>query len=96
MCRGKTNLKINRTFVLDFVIMDSVIHAIYENGIIRPFEPIDLENGEEVDVFLVRKESYNPEHTRRLLKEIAELPIEGNPEPFSGTNHDEILYPKQQ
>ena len=75
--------------------MSSVIHAIYENGIIRPFDPVDLENGEEVDVFLVRKESYDSERTRRLLKEIAELPIEGDPEPFSGVDHDEILYPKQ-
>ncbi len=75
--------------------MSSVIHAIYENGIIRPFEPVNLENGEEVDVFLVRKESYDPERTRKMLKEIAELPIEGDPEPFSGAHHDSILYPKE-
>ena len=75
--------------------MSSVIHAIYENGMIRPFGPVDLENGEEVDVFLVKRESYDPERTRKMLKEIAELPIEGDPEPFSGADHDSILYPKE-
>lgn len=74
--------------------MSSVIHAIYENGVIRPFGPVGLADGDEVDVFLLKKDHLDPQRTRQTLNEIADLPIEGEPDNFSGENHDEVLYPK--
>jgi len=28
--------------------MSKIVHARYENGVLRPLEPVDLEEGEEV------------------------------------------------
>jgi predicted DNA-binding antitoxin AbrB/MazE fold protein len=76
--------------------MSTVIHAIYENGVIRPFEPLELKDGDEVDVFLLKKELVDPKDSSRILSEIAQLPLEGETTPFSGEAHDEILYREDQ
>jgi predicted DNA-binding antitoxin AbrB/MazE fold protein len=77
------------------------IKAKYENGVLRPIEPLPLREGETVDVTVsvaapappARKR--DPHEVARLLKEIAAIPSDG-PEPDDGlnpsTDHDKILY----
>lgn len=76
--------------------MSHTIAAIYENGVFRPLERVDLDNGEEVEVILLdRAEPSSPQRSRDILAEIAALPMESNTNGFSGKDHDDILYPKQ-
>jgi|CXWL01.1.fsa_nt_gi predicted DNA-binding antitoxin AbrB/MazE fold protein len=76
--------------------MSHTIAAIYENGVFRPLEKVDLDNGEEVEVILLdRAEPNSPQRSRDILAEIAALPMESNTNGFSGKDHDDILYPKQ-
>ena len=66
--------------------------AIYENGVIRPLEQIELTNGEEVEVILLKKKHTTPRKWAKILSEIAALPIEGDTDEFSGEDHDRVLY----
>ncbi len=74
--------------------MSHTIAAIYENGVFRPLEKVDLDNGDEVEVILLDKSDIGPQKSRDILAKIAELPMEGNTNGFSGKDHDDILYPK--
>lgn len=74
--------------------MSHTITAIFENGVIRPLENVELSNGEEVEVILLQKTKSDAKKSRHILTEIAELPLEGKTNGFSGQDHDEILYPK--
>jgi predicted DNA-binding antitoxin AbrB/MazE fold protein len=76
------------------------IRAKYENGVLRPTEPLPLREGEMVDVTVavplmpsVRKR--DPKEVARILKEIAAIPPDG-PLPNDGLqssrDHDRILY----
>lgn len=56
-------------------------------------EELELTNGEKIDVILLKRQDADPERSREILFEIAELPIEGEMAGFSGRDHDEILYP---
>ncbi len=71
--------------------MSQTISAIFENGVIRPLEPVKLVNGEEVEVLLLDK-AHDPTASRKLLAGIAKLPIEGKADKFSGEDHDRLLY----
>ena len=74
--------------------MSHTIAAIYENGVFRPSERVDLDNGEEVEVILLdRSEPTSPQRSRDILAEIAALPVESSTNGFSGNSHDDILYP---
>lgn len=72
--------------------MTQQIQAIYEQGVLRPLKPIELNEGEKIEIVLVRPQR----EVGKILSEIAKLPIEGEVDEFSGANHDEILYPKKQ
>jgi predicted DNA-binding antitoxin AbrB/MazE fold protein len=74
--------------------MNHTIPAIIENGVIRPLEEIEMTNGENVEVILVKKGDATPYRAREILSEIASLPLEGENGEFSGEDHDIILYPK--
>ena len=74
--------------------MNNTITAIFENGMLRPLQPVDLHEGEQVEVFLVTKE-HDPARSREILERIASLPQEGPVDRFSGTDHDSILYPSK-
>lgn len=76
--------------------MSEHISAIYENGTFRPLSKVDIDEGEEVDVILVRKSDSDPADSRRVLSRIASLPIEASDGEFSGADHDTILYPKTE
>jgi len=68
--------------------MSQTITAIFEDGVIRPLEEIELTNGEEVEVILVKKPQASPKESRKILSEIAALPVEGSNNGFSGEDHD--------
>jgi len=76
--------------------MSQQIQAVYENGVIRPLEPVHLAEGEELDVILISRQAKNPRPSARILADIAKLPIEGKTDEFSGEQHDQILYPNEE
>lgn len=76
--------------------MSESISAIFENGKFRPLSNVDLDEGEEVNVILLRKSDSDPVESRRILSRIASLPAEGSSDEFSGADHDTILYPKTE
>ena len=78
--------------------MTKQIEAIVENGLLRPVEPIDLPDGELLDLILITRGEYKTVNgdAARVLAEIAALPLEGANDAFSGQQHDQILYPSRQ
>lgn len=74
--------------------MNQTIPAVIENGIIRPLSDIELTNGEEVEVIILPRGHATAGGAKKVLSEIAELPVEGATDDFSGADHDDILYPK--
>jgi predicted DNA-binding antitoxin AbrB/MazE fold protein len=73
--------------------MNQTIPAVIENGIIRPLSDIELTNGEEVEVIILPRGHVTAHRAKQVLSEIAELPLEGGSDEFSGGDHDELLYP---
>jgi predicted DNA-binding antitoxin AbrB/MazE fold protein len=76
--------------------MSRQIQAIYEKGVLRPLEPLKLDEGEELDVVLLPRSESRARAAARILSEIARLPPEGTDDGFSGADHDSILYPKDE
>ena len=75
--------------------MKKEIKAVYENGIIRPLEPLDLPEGSRLDVIVIsQKPPQTMRGAARILAEIAALPLEGSGDAFPGREHDSILYSK--
>jgi predicted DNA-binding antitoxin AbrB/MazE fold protein len=85
--------------------MSRTIAAIFEAGVFRPLEPVDLAQGTPVEVqvsAISSRECYDelpPEALARqrdaieeMLAEIEALPIEEPDDGFSGRDHDRILY----
>jgi predicted DNA-binding antitoxin AbrB/MazE fold protein len=73
-------------------MMSKQIQAIYEGGVIRPLEPVALDEGEELDVVLLSRRKQPQRNPVEALAEIARLPIEGKQDAFSGADHDQVLY----
>lgn len=71
--------------------MSKQIQAIYEGGVIRPLEPVVLNEGEELDVVLLPRHPQTQRNPAQALAEIAGLPIEGKLDALSGADHDKIL-----
>ena len=77
--------------------MTKEIEAVYEQGVIRPLQPLDLPEGSRLDVIVITHEE--PRTTSKaveILADIAALPLEGPNDTFSGREHDSILYPKNK
>ena len=67
---------------------------VFEKGVLRPIQPIALDEGAKVEVTIVsqlsNKENQSP---AVILAEIAAMPSKGNhSESFSGIEHDSLLY----
>ena len=76
--------------------MTKEIEAVYERGVIRPVEPLELPEGTRLDVTINIHENHRPNgNAAQFLAEIAALPLEGASDSFSGREHDSILYPKK-
>jgi predicted DNA-binding antitoxin AbrB/MazE fold protein len=67
------------------------IEVIYEGGVLRPLKPLLLEEGSRVAVVII-DESERGASLEERLDRIASMPIQGNSDPFSGEDHDRILY----
>ena len=76
--------------------MTKEIEAVYEQGMIRPLQPLELPEGARLDLIVITHEQ--PETNGKaatILAEIAALPLEGSSDTFAGREHDSILYPKK-
>ena len=71
--------------------MTTTIKAVYERGVLRLKEPVAIEDGTIVEVTITTSEP-SGETPAEILSAIASLPVEGNGQPFSGRDHDTILY----
>jgi predicted DNA-binding antitoxin AbrB/MazE fold protein len=71
--------------------MPKTLQAVYEKGVLRLTEPIALEEGAFVEI-VIFKRNMVPKTPKNILAKIAALPILGNTQPFSGEDHDSILY----
>ena len=69
--------------------MSQTISAIYENGTLILDKPLAVLEGVKVQVIVLTPQEKIP---AEILAELAELPIEGKTDEFSGRDHDEILY----
>lgn len=75
--------------------MTKEIEAVYEQGIIRPLQPLELAEGTRLDLIVVTHEQPKTNgNTAEIIAEIAALPLEGSTDPFHGREHDSILYSK--
>ena len=75
--------------------MTKQITAVFEKGVLRPEHPVDLPEGEQLLLIVVKRTPGRSNgDSAKALAEIAALPIEGEPRSFSGSDHDSVLYPK--
>lgn len=84
--------------------MSYEIDAIYNNGAFVPIDPIAIREGAHVHLRVDEKpESTNSpsENSSKMmtqaefkefLRKMAELPLEGPDDGFSGADHDKLLY----
>ena len=76
--------------------MTKEIEAIYEHGMIRPLQPLELPEGARLDLIVITHEEPKTNgKAAEILAEIAALPLEGSSDAFSGREHDSILYPRK-
>ena len=81
--------------------MSHTIPAIFDAGVFRPLEPVELAQGTQVEVQVPvgPPAELSPEELARqqaaiakFLAEMEALPDEGPDDGFSGRDHDKILY----
>ena len=76
--------------------MTKKIEAIYEQGMIRPLQPLELPEGARLDLIVItHDEPKTNGNAAEIIAEIAALPLEGSSDDFAGREHDSILYPKK-
>lgn len=78
--------------------MTTTFSAVYQDGVLRPEAPVEFAEGERVTMTVVRKGGVipcraTPEEVYQNILAIAAL-YEPHPdeEPFSGEDHDKVLY----
>ena len=77
--------------------MTREIKAVYEDGVIRPLQPLELPEGAHLDVIVITHEEVIMNgNAAEILAEIAALPLEGSHDAFSGRDHDSLLYPRNE
>jgi predicted DNA-binding antitoxin AbrB/MazE fold protein len=73
--------------------MTTRFSAVFENGLLRPTEPVSFAEGVLVELIVIMtNEVAIPPIPAQILAEIAALPIELDGESFSGRDHDRVLY----
>ena len=76
--------------------MTKEIEAIYEQGMIRPLQPLELPEGARLDLIVITHEEPKTNgNTAEMLAEIAAIPLESSSDAFAGREHDSILYPRK-
>jgi len=74
--------------------MTKEIEAVYEHGIIRPLQPLELPEGARLDVIVITYEQKKANgNVAETLAEIAALPLEETTDSFSGCDHDLHILP---
>ena len=71
--------------------MTKTLKAVYENGVLRPSEPLPLREGQTVEVTVMAGDE--AERNRELaeeLRKIAAIPAD-KPDPCAGLSHDQVL-----
>jgi predicted DNA-binding antitoxin AbrB/MazE fold protein len=72
------------------------IEAVYDKGMIRPLQPLDLPEGSRLNVIVIsNEEPQTASKIVEILAEIAALPLEGLTDGVLGREHDSILYSKK-
>ena len=71
--------------------MAQAIEVVYENGVLRPKEPMALTEGETVEILVLPRPKRRP---AEILAEIAALPGTGKDDGARNVseNHDRYLY----
>lgn len=73
--------------------MINEIEAIYEQGMIRPLQPLVLPEGARLNVIVFTyEEPKSNSNAAEILAHIAALPLEGSNNAFPAREHDSILY----
>lgn len=76
--------------------MTKEIEAIYEHGIIRPLEPLELPEGARLDLIITTHEQPKASgNAAEILAEIAALPLEGPGDAAPNREHDSMLHPEK-
>jgi predicted DNA-binding antitoxin AbrB/MazE fold protein len=76
--------------------MTKQVEAVYEQGRLRPLEPLELPEGSRLRVILLTgDDEAAPAAPAEALAEIARLPLESADDEFSGADHDSVLYPRK-
>jgi predicted DNA-binding antitoxin AbrB/MazE fold protein len=76
--------------------MTKEIEAVYEQGIIRPLQPLELAEGTRLALIVITHEQPKTNgNATEILAEIAALPLESTNDAFTGREHDSILYPRK-
>jgi predicted DNA-binding antitoxin AbrB/MazE fold protein len=71
--------------------MTKEIEAVYEHGMIRPLQPLELPEGARLDLIVITHErSQANSNAAEILAEIAALPLEGSSDAFPDREHDSI------
>lgn len=69
------------------------VQAIYEKGILKLSEDVNIKDGTTVKVIIIPLDTELEKNDPvDILQEIAQLPLEGKTDDFSGVDHDSILY----
>jgi predicted DNA-binding antitoxin AbrB/MazE fold protein len=77
--------------------MATTIDAIYEHGVFRPTEPVEMPEGERVQiVVLVTDKVASTPSPASILVEIAALPLETEGDDNVSRDHDRYLYPQSE
>jgi predicted DNA-binding antitoxin AbrB/MazE fold protein len=86
--------------------MSENIQAIYENGVLRPLQPLDLDEHEIVSVWVEKsidqeaaavdaEVAHQQQAIRGFLERMERLPVRAASNGFSNRDHDQVLYPKK-
>jgi predicted DNA-binding antitoxin AbrB/MazE fold protein len=76
-----------------------IIEAEYADGVLRPLDPLDLDEGQRVTPTLtdIPRRPWNANRAKAAIYELAALPLEGEHQPGEtvSTSHDKHLYPQK-
>jgi len=72
--------------------MQLTLEAVYEEGVLRLSQPVELPNGTHVSVVITTSEVVPASESAEILASIASLPMEPSDDEFSNRDHDQQLY----
>ena len=75
--------------------MTMTLQAVFENGLLRPLSPLDLDEGQTVQVMIADTGTAVTQDAATILMEIAALPVEGSGDPWTSRDHDRVLYERK-